>query len=131
MGFGNKTILSSRVLDGSDYLNNIDPQKLEELSDEVTNLIEQLLGITAPDNPDDAPAILRGIWADITLFKSIKWQKNISEEEIKRRTILKDDAFKLLDKIKAGNITLTNNGTNLINSNCPVVISGTKRIGTL
>ncbi len=133
MGFGSKQILAARTLDGSDFLNNVTSSKIDELEKEVTNLIESYLNITAPEEPILAPPILRGIWADIAYFKSIKWQKNISDEEIKRRTILKDDAFKLLDKIKSGQIT-PNDSENSLTKNSspsPIKVTGKKRIKTL
>lgn len=134
MGFGSKDILASRVLDGSNYLNTLTAEKITELEAEVSDLIYQETGITPPSDPAEAPAILRGIWADIALFKSSKWQKDISDEELKRRTALKDDAYELLAKIRKGDIVIKKDGANVIEQtteNCPVQISGTQRIKTL
>ena len=134
MGFGNKEILAGRVLDGNDYLNKIDPDKIQELEAEITDLIYQRTDIVPPEDPAEAPAILRGIWGDIALFKSSKWQKNISEEELKRRTALKNDAYDLLYQIESGKIVVKKDGENVIvktEESCPVQISGTSRIKTI
>jgi hypothetical protein len=130
MGFGNKDILISRVIDGNDFLNEIDPAKITELEAEVSDYIFQQTGIVPPEDAAQASPTLRGVWADIVLFKSIKWQKSISDEEVKRRTILKDDAERLLNKIASGDFTIKNSADETSVEVCPIVITGSKRIIT-
>jgi len=127
LGFGSIAILSARVIDSADFLNSVTPEQIAEVDAEVSDHIYQCSNYLPPSNPADAPGILRGIWADIVLFKIIKWQKNLSEEEIKRRTILKEDAYKLLDKIQSGRITVKVDSST---SQSLFSVSGTKRIST-
>ncbi len=124
MGFGNKQILTSRVLDADEFLNSVDTDKLAEIDAEVSDLIYQKTGYEIPDDPASAPGMLRGIWADIVLFKIIRWQYKVSEDEIKRRTILKDDAMSLLNNLETGKSQLKSSTVEMVK------VSGTKRIIT-
>ena len=127
MGFGNNEILAGRVVDANDFLSSVEPAKLTEIDAQVSDYIFQRTNFPSPTDPSSAPGILRGIWADIVLFKVIKWQKNLSEEEVKRRTILKDDAERLLNLIESGKISIKTNSSTPATL---VSVSGKKRIST-
>lgn len=115
--FGNKKTLTDRFPDDQ-YLNDVDSDKIEganSIGADVSDEIFQQTGIIPPESPVDAPGMLRGIWCDIVLSKTIKWQTNISEEELKRRAQLLKDAYAKLDKIRTGEITLKDSAGNILN----------------
>lgn len=125
--FGNKDTLIA-VLNEDNFLNDIDGDKLTEISDQVSDVIKSYTGITPDAVVANNPAILRNIWANIVLFTIIPYQTDIAQEEKTRREKLYEKAFDQLDKISKGEITVTSSGGTILNSNSPVRITGTKRI---
>jgi hypothetical protein len=130
MPFGNKKTLTDRFKDDQ-YLIDVDPAKLEgnnSIGADVSDLIYQKTNYPPPNNPDDAPGMLRGIWCDIVLFKIIKFQKELPEEEIKRRIELKNDAYKLLNEIQEGRTPIRNGNGTPINVEKVIEVQGVRRL---
>lgn len=131
MGFGNKDTLIS-VFNDENFLNDIDPTKIDEIGKQVTDIIYSYTSITPPTAPADAPGILRNIWTNIVSFQIIPYQRDLSEEEKTRRTTLFNNAYKMLEKIQTGEIKVLDvNGVVLNAGTSPFQIQGTKRIDVL
>lgn len=128
MGFGNKETLIS-VFNDENFLNEIDPDKIIEIGEQVTGIIYAYTSITPPTAPANAPGILRNIWTNIVCFQIIPYQKDLSEEEKTRRTSLFNNAYKMLDSIKSGDIkVLDSNGVVLNAGTSPFQIQGTNSL---
>jgi len=131
MGYGNKATLLS-VFNDQNFLNEVDPAKIEEIGAQVTDVIRTYTGITPPADPANAPGILRNIWTNIVQFQIIPYQKDLSDDEKQRRTTLFNGAYKMLEKIQTGDLkVLDANGAVLNASNSLFQIQGTKRIDVM
>jgi hypothetical protein len=129
MSFGNKDVLIARFNDNANLFADMDGNKIDEIGSQVSDLIYQFTGITPPDDPENAPPMLRGVWCDIVLFKFIPYQKGIADEEKSRRQNLNSNAMDLLIKIQNGTIIMKNSlGVNIVTGTVPLQIVGTKRI---
>ncbi|MBU1096849.1 MAG: hypothetical protein KKB34_10245 [Bacteroidetes bacterium] len=129
MPFGNKDILISRYSDANSYLNDIEPDKIKELGEQISDEIYQITDITPPAEAKNAPAILRGIWCDKVYYKLIPYQKGLSDEEKSRRRDIADKADKLLKEIANGDVVIKDaSGAAIITDNAPISIISTKRI---
>lgn len=129
MSFGNKDVLIARFNDNANLFADMDGNKIDEIGSQVSDLIYQFTGVTPPDDPENAPPMLRGVWCDIVLFKFIPYQKGIADEEKSRRQNLNSNAMDLLIKIQNGTIIMKNSlGVNIVTGTVPLQIVGTKRI---
>jgi len=128
MGFGNKETLIS-VFNDENFLNDIDPDKITEIGNQVTDVIYAYTAITPPTEPADAPGILRNIWTNIVQFQIIPYQKDLSDEEKARRLTLFNNAMKMLEKIQSGEIKVLDvNGVVLNAGTSPFQIQGTNSL---
>ncbi len=115
MPYVNQNILKSFVAKNNWLTIGAEPEGLSEAILQADDIIRSWLGLTVPDDPADAPPILRNVACALIVWYTTGQQGKIEDAEYNRRRDQYNNAMDTLKLIKTGDITLNDaNGTPLL-----------------
>lgn len=132
MSFTNKDFLKGYAQNDAFFLQ--DGFDLTNLLTNTDNLIYQATGITAPSDAADGVPMLREIANDLMIYRIPAMQTKVSEEEMKRRKTLFQEAMDKLEKIRSGVLKVIDADGNIVSKTqaiTPIVISQRRIISPL